>query len=92
MKNVKLGALMCGDEFVPRCETYKVKSAFMGIVVCENVKTGRLRICAGIILWIQKLYSLSPAANIRPSLWLWSGTDTDQRSCTATHRSDSCRH
>lgn len=41
MKNVKLGALMCGDEFIPMRETYKVKSAFMGIVVCENVKTGR---------------------------------------------------
>ena len=41
MKNVKLGALMCGDEFIPMHETYKVKSAFMGIVVCENVKTGR---------------------------------------------------
>ena len=41
MKNVKLGTLMCGDEFVPRCETYKVKSVFMGMVVCRNMKTGR---------------------------------------------------
>ena len=43
LKKVKLGALMCGDEFVSRGETYKVDSVFNGIVVCENVKTGRYK-------------------------------------------------
>lgn len=43
LKKVKLGTLMCGDEFVSRGETYKVDSVFNGIVVCENVKTGRYK-------------------------------------------------
>ncbi len=41
MKNVKLGTLMCGDEFYPMTEAYKVDSALNGVVVCKNVKTGR---------------------------------------------------
>lgn len=41
MKNVKLDTLMCGDEFIPMHETYKVVSAINGVVVCRNMKTGR---------------------------------------------------
>lgn len=41
MKNVKLGTLMCGDKFFPRCEMHKVTSVFNGIVICKNMKTGR---------------------------------------------------
>lgn len=41
MKNVKLGTLMCGDEFIPMRETYKVSSVFNGIVICKNIRTGR---------------------------------------------------
>lgn len=43
LKNVKLGTLRCGDEFFLEREAYKVDSVFNGIVVCENVKTGRYK-------------------------------------------------